>query len=680
MDGGATPSSEDQQRAPLAHSAASRQSASRVALLGPTRVEPGLSAEDLGQPKQRELFAVLALHAGAVVSHGVFAEALWEGKAPRTYTHSLQLYVSALRRSLTAAGSRLEIETHRQGYRLAVDQDDVDLFRFARLVHAGVADVARGRWQQGSEQLEDAMALWRGPALADFTAREFGHEAAAAAQRQRLDGLESLATARLEQGDSEAARRAAAEVVAADGLRERARSVLMVALYRTGRTAEALRTYEGLRQLLDDELGAAPSTDLRQLHARVLRHDPTLLAPGDRPRDPADRGSAGGQGAVVEPATRPPATPAPEQSRRHLRSRRSVGGLAIAGAAVVAVATLLVPTLSSGSVSGQRGTAAPGTALLLHHPGGEVEMLVEDGFDRAVTDFGLVGKDLTTDDTNAEIWIDEHVTAGAMLLDLTIDTDTAAAARRHPDTLFVALDHVEVEEPNVATLRFSSHEAAYLAGFAAARTSVTGTVGFMGGVDYEPIWPFEAGFEAGARAADPAVRVLTRYLSEPPRYAEGFLAPEGGERVASALFADGADVVFAAAGTSGLGVFEAATQGSTPARQLWAIGVDTDQYETVAALPGTVDVSGWRRHILTSVVLRYDKAVYSALAAYSRDEFRPGLHRYDLANGGVEISFSGGYLDDLRSQIDTIRRSIADGQITVPCRPMRLTDDPAGGC
>ena len=642
--------------------------ACRVALLGPTRVEPGLSAEDLGQPKQRELFAVLALHAGTVVSHAVLAEALWEGKAPRTYPHSLQLYVSALRRTLTAAGSRVEIETHRQGYRLAVDPDDVDLFRFARLVRTGAAEVARGGWQQGAEQLEEAMALWRGPALTDFAAREFGHEAAAAAQRRRLDGLESLATARLELGDAEAAGRVASEVVAADGLRERARSVLIVALYRTGRTAEGLQSYEELRRLLDDELGAVPSTELRQLHARVLRHDETLRAPVRRPPGPAG------------PSNRPPAAPAAERSRPNPRHLRWKGAAAVAAAAVVAVATFVVLAPSSGSVSDQPG-AEPGTALLLPHPGGEVNLLVEDGFDRAVTDFGLVGKDLTTDDLDAAIQIDENVTPGALLLDFTIETDIAAAARRHPDTLFVALDdQVDVDEPNVATLGFSSQEASYLAGFAAARTTGTGTVGFIGGVDYETIWPFEAGFEAGARAADPAVRVVTRYLSEPPRYAEGFLDPAGGERVAGELFAGGADVVFAAAGTSGLGVFEAAAEASTPSRQLWAIGVDTDQYETVAELPGTVDVTGWRRHILTSVVLRYDKAVYSALAIYARDEFRPGLHRYDLANGGVEISFSGGYLDDLRREIDTIRRSVAEGRTTVPCRPMRLPAEPAEGC
>jgi basic membrane protein A len=320
--------------------------------------------------------------------------------------------------------------------------------------------------------------------------------------------------------------------------------------------------------------------------------------------------------------------------------------------------------------------------MLLFYGDGEVGILLEDGFDRAVSEFGLVAREVRAgDDDDGQSLIDELAEPGGLLLDFTLDTDTAAAARRHRDMDFVAVDEPEVgDEPNLATIRFSSHEASYLAGIAAARTTTTRHVAFVGGVDDPVIWPFEAGFVAGVRAADPEVKVSVRYLARPPRFSDGFLSPAAGERVARRLYRDGADVVFAAAGTSGLGVFEAATQLSSSARRLWGIGVDADQYETVATLPGTVDADGWRRHILTSVVLRFDRAVYDAVAQFAAGESRPGLRRYDLGNDGVGLAFSGGYLDPVREEVDAVRRAIVAGAVAVPCRPARLDEPPDEGC
>lgn len=645
-----------------------------VALLGPMWVAPDLGWSDLGPPKQRVLLAVLALHADAVVTQDALADALWEGRPPRTAGHSVQLYVSALRRVLGAVESSVTLETHHRGYRLALAPELVDIHRFRSLVEEGVGEVGRAQWQQGAEHLTAALALWRGPPLTEFETSEFAAGPARWANEQRLDALESLSSAHLHLGDPTTAIRSASAVVTVDPLRERARGVLMESLYRVGRTAEALRTYEDFRRVLDDELGAVPSVEVRALHERILRHDEELL-PAPRPpsttpgrnlsRDlTRDEAPYGPSTSVPTPAQ---ATTAPlhrEQAHRRPKRRRA----AVAGALAILVAVVGLVVAATGDE-----LVRPGPAVLLHYGDGEVGMLIEAGFDRAVADFDLVGKEVIAEGDNAALTIDEQVTPGALLLDFTLETDLMAAARRHRDVKFVALDDAATAgERNIASVHFDTHEAAYLAGFAASKVSRTGTIGFIGGVDYATIWPFEAGFVAGARGADQQTRVLVRYLSSPPRYGEGFLAPEAGQKAALQMYQQDADVVFAAAGTSGLGVFEAATSQSTPERRLWAVGVDGDQYETIASLPGTVDVTGWRRHILTSVVVRFDKAVYAAVAAHARGTFTPGVHRYNLANGGVELSYSGGYLNGIQDELEAVRRDIVSGALRVPCRPTRL--------
>ena len=127
--------------------------------------------------------------------------------------------------------------------------------------------------------------------------------------------------------------------------------------------------------------------------------------------------------------------------------------------------------------------------------------------------------------------------------------------------------------------------------------------------------------------------------------------------------------MFVAAGDSGVGVFEAATTMSTDDRQLWAIGVDSDQYETVGHLSGAVHPAEWRKHILTSVIKRLDIAVYDVIADFTRGELPPGKITFDLASRAVDISYSGRYLDDVVMQIEDARSRINDGTVIVPCVP-----------
>jgi basic membrane protein A len=225
-------------------------------------------------------------------------------------------------------------------------------------------------------------------------------------------------------------------------------------------------------------------------------------------------------------------------------------------------------------------------------------------------------------------------------------------------------------EPNVSYVVFDDHENSFLAGAAAALKSRTGTIGFVGGVDMDIIWRFHAGFEAGARVIDPDIEILSTYLTAPPDY-EGFGDPAAGRRAAEAMYRRGADIVFHAAGDSGVGVFEAAKDMSVAKRRhLWAIGVDSDQYETVGLLPGAVDAEGWRPHILTSAVKRWDRAIYTVLADYTSGSLRPGVQTLDLESGGVEISYSGGFLEDVRDRIEELKSQIIAGQLAVPCVPV----------
>jgi hypothetical protein len=223
------------------------------------------------------------------------------------------------------------------------------------------------------------------------------------------------------------------------------------------------------------------------------------------------------------------------------------------------------------------------------------------------------------------------------------------------------------DEPTSAYPFFAVHEGTYLAGVAAALKTRTGTIGFIGGYDDGYIWTWHAGYVAGARSIRPDIEVLSTYLGSGDSF--GFHDASAAEKEATAMYEAGADIVFHAAGDSGVGVFEAASALSTEERQLWAIGVDTDQYLTVGDIAGAVHPDRWRQHILTSVIKRLDLASHERLADFAQGRHRPGIHTFNLASGGVDISYSGGFIDDIRSQIETAKEQIISGRVSVPCFP-----------
>jgi len=1054
-------------------------------LLGALEVSANGSVADLGPPKQRALLAILLLHAGEIVPIDRLVDLLWGEAAPRTAAHSIQIYVSDLRRALESlGGGRQVLATRAPGYQLDTDLDTIDARRFERLVEEGTRQLRAGDPTGGAEALREALRLWRGPALSDFAYEEFAQPYIRRFGDLHLDAIEQIAAAELEAGRAAEVVPMLDAAIREDPLRERSRELLMLALYRSGRHAEALRTYQQLRTTLVDELGLDPSPSLQRLQERILIHDPSLLpkreedaqdtsqrnpykglrsfteadapdffgrdalverligalqtgshlvalvgpsgsgkssaiaagliprlrdgvipgsdrwvvaqmVPGanplaeleavvaaaagvptglatlldvagasdaampvrvmpeggrvllvidqfeelftitdeidrrrfldaiaaavsepntqitvllslradyyDRPLlhpafakvftpgvenalpmtpneleaivvGPAERGGVAVEPAllaelVADAADRPGTLPLLEfaltelfdqrtQSALTLDGYRALGGIrgvlsrsaeAIYGGlnpdeqrvamqvflhlvqlgvgttesrrrlpladltgldldpvalsrvldafgrrrllsfdresttqqATVEVAheslfrewdrlagwidrhrsalqryealmaatdewqaadrhpdylltgTRLAefePWIDDASVqingrqreflvagldrrSAQQDAdrardqarhrlerrartrllalaavivllvGATGYAVwaglfteiprvaFLHSGIGQVDAISEAGFDRAVSELGLVGEDQLIDDfSNTAAELRSLSEGGA---DLIIFGDAGEGveevAQDYPGTRYVFGFQVG-GPPNVSFMQLADNQSSYLAGVAAAMKSQTGTIGFVGGSDAVFIWPFHAGFEAGARSVDPNIEVIYEYIGEFPDLA-GFVNPGAAEEAARRLYEAGADVVFHAAGDSGVGVFEAATTLSTDDSKLWAIGVDSDQWATVAFLSGAIHPEEWRKHILTSVIKRLDIATYEVIADFTKGELAPGKITFDLASRAVDISYSGRHLDDVFGQIEDARAQINDGTVIVPCAP-----------
>jgi DNA-binding SARP family transcriptional activator len=240
-------------------------------ILGPLEVSDETGPLLLGGQKQRAVLALLLLEPGRVVSTDRLIDALWGDQPPRTATTSLQNFVSQLRKTL---GPEV-LETKPPGYRVRVRPSELDLDRFRVLLES-----ARGSEPaERAEKLRHALALWRGPALADFAFEAFAQPHIAHLEELRLATLEERVEAELATG-AHADLIGELEVLVEEyPVRERLRGQYMLALYRSGRQAEALQTYQEGRRLLVEQLGIDPSRELQQLHGAILRQDTGLQAP-----------------------------------------------------------------------------------------------------------------------------------------------------------------------------------------------------------------------------------------------------------------------------------------------------------------------------------------------------------------------------------------------------------------
>src|SRR5919201_6414616 len=247
-------------------------------LLGPLLVSRDGAPLPLGGPKLRTLLAILLLEANKVVSADHLVDSLWGENPPETARNTLQVYVSQLRKLLSAGA----LETAPPGYRLVVDPDAVDLLRFERRAVRGRTALAAGDAATAAEELAEALALWRGPPLADLAWEQFAQAEILRLDELHLVTLEDRIDADLALGRHAALVAELERLIAENPFRERLRAQLMLALYRAGRQADALAVYQRTRPTLVDELGIEPGETLQQLERAILEHDPALDPPAAR--------------------------------------------------------------------------------------------------------------------------------------------------------------------------------------------------------------------------------------------------------------------------------------------------------------------------------------------------------------------------------------------------------------
>jgi len=244
-------------------------------ILGSLEVSRDARAVVLPRGKPRALLAVLLLHRNEVVSFDRLVEDLWEGDRPSSARQMVKGYVSDLRRALGGGGSADCLVTHSPGYRLEAAREQVDAEIFERLVANGGRALASERYVEAADQLSDALALWRGSALADFTYERFAEDSIRRLEDLRLVALEQRIAADLELGRHAHLVGELAELLRAHPLRERLCELQMLALYRADRGADALETFSATRAALD-EIGLEPGPALRALQQAILRHDPEI--------------------------------------------------------------------------------------------------------------------------------------------------------------------------------------------------------------------------------------------------------------------------------------------------------------------------------------------------------------------------------------------------------------------
>jgi basic membrane protein A and related proteins len=288
--------------------------------------------------------------------------------------------------------------------------------------------------------------------------------------------------------------------------------------------------------------------------------------------------------------------------------------------------------------------------------------LAWEGAKRAADVFGAELKEITAKPGDTDADREEHLNELAeahydpiFVIGSTYAGAVAKVAPKYRSIWFGVVDDGSVDASNVIGIQFHEEQGAFLVGAAAALTSKTGNVGFVGAVQIPLLQKFQAGFTAGARAADPHVKVQVAYLSRPPDSA-GFSDPAKARKTALGMYDAGADVIFGAAGDSGDGVIQAAHD-----RGLWAIGVDSDQY-----LMSDPSVRG---AILTSMLKRADVATYTIAMEVANGVQKDGNNVFGLDRGGVGYSTSGGFVDPIKTQLDALAARIGSGKILVPTTP-----------
>ena len=340
------------------------------------------------------------------------------------------------------------------------------------------------------------------------------------------------------------------------------------------------------------------------------------------------------------------------------RARRRWWGL-VAGAAALAVVAVVVFVLGP--------DPPPSVALLYGGRGDDIGNLVADGLDRAVEDFGVDAKEITPPLTDIDDSLDRLAGSDLVIARQEVaGALTAPIAARHPDLKW---GYVDIVVPGAPSVVFAEHEGAFLVGAAAALTSQTGTIGFVGGFQFLALERTRAGFEAGARAVNPSIKILAGYLDVT---ASAFSRDDLARATATDMYERGADVVLHVAGAAGYGVFTAAREESDVlGRHLWAIGMDSDQYLDVEPRD--------QPFVLTSMIKKFDVAVYELIHMLAEGQLRPGVLELGLAEKAVGYSTTGGHLSfDTIAALERYRQEIVAGTRVVPSAPTGALEPPLG--
>jgi basic membrane protein A len=338
-----------------------------------------------------------------------------------------------------------------------------------------------------------------------------------------------------------------------------------------------------------------------------------------------------------------------------------------------ALALLLLPVLAAGcgkSGSSNSGTATPAAGApvqvgLVFDVGGRGDKSFNDaayaGLERARTELGAQFTTLeTSEGADREAQLRQLAAGPAQIVfgvGFLFSDDVKSLAKEFPAKKFACVDFTvtpgESLPPNLVALTFKEEEGSFLVGALSALLSKSHKIGFVGGMEIPLIQKFQAGFVAGAHAVDPSCEVMVKYAGN---NGAAFKDPTKGKELALAEYHAGADIIFHASGSTGLGVFEAARE-----LHRLAIGVDSDQFHEA---PG---------FILTSMVKRVDTAVFEAIKAVKENRFQPGIQHLGLAEDGVKWVY-----DDnnkalvpgaVKARVDSLQAEIVAGRIVVPTKP-----------
>ena len=336
----------------------------------------------------------------------------------------------------------------------------------------------------------------------------------------------------------------------------------------------------------------------------------------------------------------------------------------------VAAAAALGLSACGGSSAGGGGTTSSSKSDvkvgMAYDIGGRGDQSFNDsaarGLDKAKTDLGVQVKELEASANEAGSAKEERLRLLAQAgynpvfaIGFVYAEAVGKVAKEFPDVRFAIVDDASLKDTNVTSLVFAENESSFLVGTVAAQATKAKNVGFIGGVDTPLLNKFEAGFTAGVHAVDKSVKVQVKYLTQPPDFS-GFASPDKGKTAAQGMLDGGADVIYAAAGGSGSGAFEAVA-----AKKAWAIGVDSDQYLTAAA--------GVKQYVLTSALKDVDVAVYNMVDSVVKGSPLTGVKTFDLKVNGVGYADSNPAVKDFQAKTDDYKQQIIDGKIKVPTAP-----------